>query len=82
MHMDMAWQPDFERAHPADPGSIPGASTECKRFQNALLKISLVVESGVFQNKHTNKITWGLYNKVSQDFFDALEIGLTPIQSN
>ena len=43
----------------------------------AVFKISLVVESGVFQNKHTNKITWGLYNKVPQDFFDALEIGLT-----
>ena len=42
----------------------------------AFFKISLVVESGVFQNKHTNKITWGLYNKVSQDFFDALEIVL------
>ena len=41
-----------------------------------VFKISLVVESGNFQNKHTNKITWGLYNKVRQDFFDALEIGL------
>ena len=46
----------------------------------AVFKISLVVESGVFQNKHTNKITWGLYNKVPQDFFDALEIGLSVIQ--